>query len=566
MVLMVFVGFAELFTIGAVIPFLGVMTAPEDVLGSERLRPILEQFSVETRPELLLAVTALFCGCVVVSAGARMLLLWVQTKLIYRIGAEVSSTLYSRALYQPLQTHIAGNTSEFISSISNKCNELIVSFLYPMGLIVGAFVMLSIVSVGIFLVEPLLSVISILILGAVYTVIGGVMKRSLNAHGSEVADLYATQVRVAQEGLGGIRDVLLNGSQHIFEARFRTVEHQLRSALSSIQVSRGMPRFIVECFGMLFIAVLAWSYAPGEGGLEDVIPILGVVAIAAQRLVPVVQQLFSNWAAIVGGYASVSYALSLAEMPIPEIWLGPEQETMSFKQEVRLTGAGFYHEPDRWVFRNIDLTLKAGDRVGIVGTTGSGKSTLIDILMGLLPLQEGGMYVDGTLITDQNLRAWQRNIAHVPQDIFLTDTTIADNIAFGLRTEEIDADRVRSSASRAHLAQIIADWPDGYDTCVGERGSRLSGGQKQRVGIARALYKNASFVVLDEATSALDTRTEDQIMRTIEALPPKTTVLMVAHRTSTLRDCNVILRLDKGQLETLDGYDALNERLKDSSS
>jgi ATP-binding cassette subfamily B protein len=233
---------------------------------------------------------------------------------------------------------------------------------------------------------------------------------------------------------------------------------------------------------------------------------------------------------------------------------------MPFEQAIALKGVSFRYGDDLpWVLRGIDLTIPRGSRVGFIGQTGSGKSTAIDLIMGLLAPVEGSLEIDGQAVTPATCRGWQAHLAHVPQAIFLADGTIAENIAFGVPSGQIDRDRVRSAARGAQIASVIEGWAEQYDTVVGERGVRLSGGQRQRIGIARALYKSADVIVLDEATSALDTTTEEAVMRTIEGLGRDTTVLIVAHRLSTLRTCDRVVELRGGRIARVGTYAELVE-------
>jgi ATP-binding cassette subfamily B protein len=316
----------------------------------------------------------------------------------------------------------------------------------------------------------------------------------------------------------------------------------------------GTPRFVVETLGTLFIALLAMFLTTSPEGLGRAIPVLGVVALAAQRLVPVMQQLYSSWAAIAGGRASVSDALDLLEQSMEEERRMPSG-SLPFLTEIRLENLSFAYSPSLpEVLHCVDLIIPKGSRLGIIGETGSGKSTFLDIVMGLLPPTRGQMKVDGAALTPDRMPVWQRQIAHVPQSIFLADTTVAENIAFGLPPDEIDHDRVVTAAVIAQVDEVIRALPSGYQTRVGERGVRLSGGQRQRLGIARALYKQASVIVLDEATSALDHETERAVMDAIHSLPEKITLLIVAHRYSTLQECNSVIRLRNGGLEKVQDF------------
>jgi ATP-binding cassette, subfamily B, bacterial PglK len=268
--------------------------------------------------------------------------------------------------------------------------------------------------------------------------------------------------------------------------------------------------------------------------------------LGAQRLLPALQQAYGAYSTIKGSKSSFEDVLNLLDQPLPEYSGQPLPGPIPFVEEIKLNNLNFrYTEDSPWVLKNISLSLKKGSRIGFMGVTGSGKSTLIDIIMGLLPATEGELIIDNQIINTQNRRAWQTHIAHVPQNIYLSDSTIEENIAFGIEKEKIDHQRVKKAAQQAQIAHLIEQWKEGYQTFVGERGIRLSGGQRQRIGIARALYKKANVLIFDEATSALDNETEREVMEAIEALGKEMIVLIIAHRLATLKGCDKIVKLDK---------------------
>lgn len=295
---------------------------------------------------------------------------------------------------------------------------------------------------------------------------------------------------------------------------------------------------------MVLIALLAYVLFQQSDGASKAIPVLGALALGAQRLLPVLQQAYGAWTSILGGQASLQDVLELLDQPLPDYANQPPVEPQSFQQQIRLNNISFRYSPHSpWVLENINLTIFKGGRVGIIGATGSGKSTLLDIVMGLLQPTNGELKIDDQVITTGNHRAWQAHIAHVPQAIFLADSSIEENIAFGVPKDQIDHERVKLAARQARIADIIETWPQQYKTFVGERGIRLSGGQRQRIGIARALYKRADVIIFDEATSALDNETEQAVMQAIEGLSENLTILIIAHRLTTLKNCTQIVEL-----------------------
>jgi ATP-binding cassette subfamily B protein len=306
---------------------------------------------------------------------------------------------------------------------------------------------------------------------------------------------------------------------------------------------------------MVLIAGLAYSMARTSSGASNPVLVLGSLALAAQRMLPVLQNLYSNYVRIRSCQVSVQDALEMLEQPLPAHASLPPATPSPFQHTIELRGLHFrYSESTPWVLRGLDLRIPRGSRVGFIGATGSGKSTLIDVLMGLLTPSKGTVQIDGTPIFPDHVRGWQAHLAHVPQAIYLADISIAENIAFGVPPDQIDRSRVREAARQAQIAEAIEAWRDGYDTLVGERGVRLSGGQRQRVGIARALYKRADVIVFDEATSALDNQTEAAVMEAIDGLHPDLTIFLVAHRLTTLRGCDLIVELERGGIRRVGSY------------
>jgi ATP-binding cassette subfamily B protein len=360
--------------------------------------------------------------------------------------------------------------------------------------------------------------------------------------------------------LGGIRDVLIDGNQAAYCKIYSNADLKLRRAQGSNFFISSSPRYSMEALGMLLIAGLAYSLSQQANGIENAIPILGALALGAQRLLPVMQQMYSSWASIQGGQASLQDALEFLDQLLPEYADIHAIHPLPFKHHISLKDLSFrYGSQAPYVIKKLNLTIAKGSRVGFIGTTGSGKSTLLDIVMGLLQPTEGTLEIDNQAITSGNQRNWQVHIAHVPQAIFLSDSSIEENIAFGVPKDKIDYQLVRQAAQQAQIADSIENWPKQYQTFVGERGIKLSGGQRQRIGIARALYKQADVIIFDEATSALDSDTEHAVMQAIENLSESLTILIIAHRLSTLKNCTHVIELSNAGIKQVGSYkDILN--------
>lgn len=555
MVLIVIASFAEILGIGAVLPFLAVLTAPDYVFEHRAAQPLIQALGFTSAGQLLLPLTIAF-GLAALMAGAmRLLLLWASTRLSFAVGADLSIGIYRRTLYQPYAVHVSRNSSEVINGISGKSNSVIHSVIVPTLTLISSIVMLVAILIALLYVDPVIALVAFGGFGAIYASIIRIVRKRLMADSQRMASESTQVIKSLQEGLGGIRDVLIDGSQAAYCQIYRDADLPLRRAQGSSSFIGASPRYVMEALGMLLIAALAYALSQQSGGIAKAIPVLGALALGAQRLLPVLQQTYAAWTGIRGGQASLQDVLELLDQPLPEHADQPPAKPLPFQRQICLKRLSFRYSPQTpWVLGDIDLTIAKGSRVGIIGTTGSGKSTLLDVVMGLLPPTQGTLEIDGQAITLSNGRAWQAHIAHVPQAIFLADSSIEENIAFGIPKDQIDHGRVRRAAKQAQIADLIESWPRQYQTPVGERGVRLSGGQRQRIGIARALYKQADVIIFDEATSALDNETEQAVMQSIEKLGDDLTIVIIAHRLTTLKNCTHLVELGDGRIKRTGSY------------
>lgn len=554
LVLMIFASFSEILSIGAVLPFLGVLTAPGRVFDHPAVQSLIQIMGLTSPEQLLLPLTIAFGLAALVAGAMRLLLIWATTRLSFATGADLSINIYRRTLYQPYSVHVARNSSEIINGISNKTSGVITTIMMILNLL-GSAVMLSAILVALLSVDPVIALAAFGGFGVIYVLIIRFTQGRLLSNSQRIAYESTQVIKSLQEGLGGIRDVLIDGSQDAYCQIYRNADLPLRHAQGSTAFISVSPRYAMEALGMLLIAGLAYTLAQQTDGIAKAIPILGALALGAQRLLPVLQQAYSAWSTIQGGQASLQDTLELLDQPLPDYADQPAAEPLPFRQHISLHQLSFRYSPQTpWVLKNLDLSIAKGSRVGFIGTTGSGKSTLLDIVMGLLQPTEGSLEIDGQSITASNHRAWQTHIAHVPQAIFLADSTIEENIAFGVPKDKINRECVRQAARQAQIADIIEAWPKQYQTFVGERGIRLSGGQRQRIGIARALYKQADVIIFDEATSALDSETEQAVMEAIDGLSKELTILIIAHRLTTLKSCTQVVELADGGIKRAGTY------------
>jgi ABC-type multidrug transport system fused ATPase/permease subunit len=403
----------------------------------------------------------------------------------------------------------------------------------------------------IFAIDPVVAGIAALWLGAAYGAITLLARRRLDRNSRVAAEGVGARIQVAREAFGAIRDIILERSHHLFAARYAELERRQRKANAENAFIAGAPRFVLEGAGILALAAIGAAIGlRGEGSVAAALPTLGTLALAAQRLLPLLQQVWYGWSQAAAQGQSLRDVAALLALPVCDTeGAASAPAALPFARDIQFDAVSFRHRGSRASLRNVSLRLARGERIGVTGATGSGKSTLIDLLMGLIEPSEGEIRIDGKPLDPATTLAWQANIAHVPQSIYLIDASIAANIAFGVEPGKIDSERLAAAARLAQLEEVIADLPQGYATRIGERGTRLSGGQRQRLGLARALYRGTQVLVLDEATSALDVETEERVLAALlRDLPRDTTIVMVTHRETALDLCDRRIVLERGEV------------------
>jgi ATP-binding cassette, subfamily B, bacterial PglK len=558
-VLMLVCGFMEIISLGAVLPFLGILISPDRVFNHPLAANLIQDLGLTSADQLILPVTIAFVTAVLVTGVIRTFLFWVSNRFACATGADISADVYQRTLYQPYSSHIKRNSSQLMSGILEKVDRMVFVVHHFLIGIISVVSQICIISTLIF-IDPVVAVIAAGSFGGSYGLITWLTRSRLEDNSLLVAREQTRVVKVLQEGLGCIRDVLLDGSQPVYCKTYRKVDYPLRLAKANNEFIAGIPRISIETLGIILITALAYGLSGQARGLAAALPTLGALVLGAQRLLPALQQGYSGWSYIVGSRDSIADIIELLNQPLPPEKLRDDIMPLNFQSSINFDNVRFrYNSQSPWVLDGVSFSISKGFRVGFVGSTGSGKSTSLDLLMGLLLPTEGALIVDGQPISGENIGAWQRTIAHVPQSIYLVDSTIAENIAFGVPLDSIDMEKVKEVACKAQIADFIENRPEGYNALVGERGVSLSGGQRQRIGIARALYKEASILIFDEATSALDNATERSVMKALEELNCDLTILIIAHRLTTVRYCDIIIELEQGKVVAQGTYEELHE-------
>ena len=555
LVLTVLASIAEVVSLGSIFPFIGVLTDPGRVFSSPRFSNFLNIIGVTSADDIAKPFIVIFAAAAIISGAFRLILLKYRLNLSNGIGSDLSKAIYQKTLYQPYEVHISRNSSEIISGVTQKVGSATSIVSAVLTFLTGCTLFASIL-VTLIAIDPVVAFGAVTIFGFSYLTIAKFAKRRLSINSQLISREHTKVIKSLQEGLGAIRDVIIDGSQKVYVDLYQKSVLSLDRACGENHFINQAPRYLMESIGLLLIALFVTLLGGQPGGILAALPILGALALGAQRILPLMQQLYASWVEIRSNKAQLGDVLSLLDQVELKATIDQQSFMANFNRSIEFRNVDYqYQGGNSRVIQNISVDISKGARIGLIGTTGSGKSTFLDLLMGLITPSVGVIYIDDLPLREFNISAWQKKIAHVPQSIFLTDASIAENIAFGESPESASFERIKLAAERAQIASFIENCPAGYKEVVGERGVRLSGGQRQRIGIARALYKEASLLVLDEATSALDSNTEKDLMNTINTLGNDLTVIMVAHRMSTLDKCDQIIQLEKGAIVKIGKYD-----------
>ena len=551
--LLIFSGFAEILSLAATIPFLKVLTDPTPLFKLSLIKKFIE---INPNTSLVLPITIIFVFSIMFSAFIRIYCLHASTKLAAIIGSDLSSIIYRKTFYQTYNSFLDKNTSEVISlattQIDHTAQALNMFMQLLTGLVISTFIVITICSINFRLAINLIVIFAIVYIGISFFV-----KKRLLKNSSIVVENNKKQIKFIQEGLSSIREIILGGYQNYYLNALNLSDRKLRIMRSESIFLSYAPRFFIEAIGFSLIALIAFFVSNFGSSDLGLIPLLGTLALGAQKLLPALQQIYSNWAGIRSLYSSIDNVILVLDENIE--YSSNQIRDFSYrglKNEIVLRNIYFkYNGAVSNTLKDINLHIKKGESIGIIGTTGDGKSTLLDIIMGLSKPSRGQLIIDGINIHSKresgDLTLWRKSIGHVPQNINLLDLSIAENIAFGENKSYIDMNRVKEAANLAKIDSFIESLPNKYNEHIGELGKRISGGQRQRIGIARALYNQKEILILDEATSALDKVTEKKVIDSITKTFSSITIIMVAHKLSTLINVDKIIEIEKGRIKKI---------------
>ena len=561
-VLVVIMAFTELLGIASIAPFMALV-GDISILETNGIFAQLYKMSGLNNPmDFLFYSGVIVLVMLAFSTVISMFTTWRLSIFGARIGTEIADRLYSYYMQQSWQFHASGSSAQLTKQVSTEAARISNDIIQPLMQMNSKLVLALFISISIVIYDPVIAILGLFIFSLAYFVLYRLVRQKLESNGQQLSEVSTRRFRLMNEGFGGIKDVLLLNRSHDFITRFHDSGKVFaRAQGTNIAISQ-VPRYFIEliAFGALISLVLVLIKVH-SGNLGEVLPILAVYALAAFKLLPALQQIYSSLSQIKGNTAAFEAvkddlqrsfenqkAITKASMPT----------AISLNKSIALNDIEFsYPNKDRAAVDGVSMSIPVNSVIGLVGSSGSGKSTLIDLLLGLLTPQQGNIYVDDIRITADNKRAWQDLLGFVPQSIFLSEGSIAENIAFGIPAKDISLKQVNKALNLANLTELVEQLPDGVNTKVGERGVQLSGGQRQRIGIARALYHEAEVLVFDEATSALDGITEKIVMDAIHEFSGQKTIIMIAHRLKTVEKCDLIYFMEPGKIIDYGTYQEL---------
>ncbi len=554
LLLMMIIFMALLDTIGvaSILPFVAVLTNPNLIETNSTLNfmfQISNIFGVENNQQFLFTLGVLVFFTLIISLSFKAITTYMLAKFVKMNEFNIGKRLIETYLHQPYSWFLNRNSADLGKTILSETQEIIAGGMTPfMELIAKGMVVIALTTLLV-VADPKLAIIVFFLLAGTYAIIFYFVRNYLNKAGKKRLINNQLRFTVVSEAFDAIKEVKAGGFEKSFIKLFSNSAKIFAQVQASSQIIAQLPRFILEIIAFGGILLIILYIMSQTGGLDTALPFISLYVFAGYRLLPALQQCYIAFTSL----TFISPSLDKLTNDLKNIKTFddiPNQQTLIFKKNITLNNVCYsYPDSSRTALNNINLSVPIKSKIGLVGMTGSGKTTIVDLILGLLEAQKGTLEVDGTIITKHNVRSWQRLIGYVPQQIYISDDTVAANIAFCIEPKEIDHEAVQKSAKIANIHNFVIDeLPKQYQTTIGDRGIRLSGGQRQRIGLARALYHNPEVIILDEATSALDNQTEKTVMEAINRQSKNITIIQISHRLNTLKNCDVIFKLEKGHL------------------
>jgi ATP-binding cassette, subfamily B, bacterial PglK len=562
-VLVVLMSFMEILGVASIIPFMALVGDISQLQEDTFAAKVYQASGINSESQFLFLTGFGVLVMLFLSSIVSMFTTWKMSMFATKVGAEISAKLFNHYLKQDWLFHSSSSSAQLTKKVAVEASRVAIGIVMPLMNMNARMVLSLFMGATIFIYDPMVATIGVIIFMISYFVLFKLVRLELQRNGKAISDTNEERFRLMNEGFGGIKEVLLMGRDFDFIDRFNKTSNALAYSQGTNVTLTQVPRYLMELvtFGSM-IALVLYLIVNYNGDLGVILPILSVYALAGFKLLPSFQLIYTSLARIKGnspGFTSIQKDLTNS-LNTEESSSKPQKNFLHLKKQISFEDVTFtYPGNEESAVHDLNITIPVNSVIGIVGPSGSGKSTLIDILLGLINPEKGSLCIDNEAINNGNRRSWQNTIGFVAQNIFLSEGTIAENVAFGVPKNEIDLDKVYQALELAHLSDLIKGYKDGIDTKVGERGVQLSGGQCQRIGIARSLYHNAEILIFDEATSSLDGITERMIMEAIHNFSGKKTIIMIAHRLKTVQKCDKIFFLDKGNVIDEGTYSQLIE-------
>ena len=550
----IFAGLFEIISIASILPFVRLVTDIEYNVAKD-LYFMSDFFAQKTRKETVIILGLFFSSLYLINSFVRVVLIYLQAYLSKMITGELSIKIYESVLYSSYSSFINKDSNILIASITQKVLRIGEAILAVLNIVSGIFIFICIISVLMF-IDPQVMIFSMIFFSFLYLSIVRLSKKK-TMEGSEIINQEQQNiVRNLKNGLGSMRDIILDNTQTFYLKVFKISTFRSQKKHAYVYFISNSPRYLIEGMGIFLFVILLiyWNETRSKDEFVLIFPTLAALAIGAQRILPIMNILYSNFITIKSSLHQIDEVGNILDIHL-EFEKKKKKiinESLSFNKSIIFKNVTFSHDNKVNVLENANIEIPKGFKIGIVGRTGGGKSTFLDLLMGLLEPQKGSIYIDNSKLIPQKIHSWQSRISHVPQKIFLTDGTILENIALGKEVEKIDLERVKLATQRSQLHDFITQSNDAYDMKINERGAKLSGGQIQRIGLSRALYKNAELIIFDEATNSLDIKTEKLVMRELNNLEKGLTIITVAHRPEVLKECDLIFEIKDKKIIKLD--------------
>jgi ATP-binding cassette, subfamily B, bacterial PglK len=551
--------------IASIFPFISVASDPSVVDQNVHLLAVKTYFGIEENRQFILVLGGLVLLTLILTNMFLAFSTWITLHFVVTIIQTLSIRMLERYLNEDYVFHLKRNSAELLKNLTSEIGRVVNGgIMSAINIASKGFTALCIIAFLI-LVDPVIALIVATVLGLSYVLIYWSIRLKLARIGIIVTQLFSDRMRYINESLNGIKELKVLGRENYYLKHFRANSKEIMKHQVFNRAAIDLPKYLLETVAFGGILAMTMYLVAVKDDTQTILPMISLYGLAGYRLMPALQGLFHSTATLKHDIAAVD--LFYEDIRTDNIAFNYVEDETDIKKPLHLNESLSlnnicFHYPgaSKHAVTDLSLSVNANSSIGIVGTSGSGKSTLVDIILGLLHAQQGTLAVDGQILTKKNIRAWQNNIGYVPQVIFLADSTVSENIAFGIARNEIDQSAVEKAARMANLHDfIVNDLEEGYQTIVGERGIRLSGGQRQRIGIARALYHDPDILILDEATSALDSPTERSIIESVYKLAYRKTIIMIAHRLSTIKECDKIIIMEKGKIVDSDTYEELSK-------